>query len=403
VGVRTVVIQVTGLADVASPELGGKTPLEAATTPVLDELASRGILGLMRTIGDSCLPTVSTATGGILGLDFAGEIPPPGAVAAAGLSVAVPSGSRAFCLDLVAVGEQEGGAPALVETRFPELTAEDVAALAQALDEAMREGRSNARIHAGAGSSHVVVFPEAEAVGFEVPPDTLLGRTMAEALPPDESGGGLRAFMSRARAALWEHPVCTRLRERGAIAPSDVWPWGGGCACSIPAFIDHFGVRGAAVARAPLARGMARLSGLAVEPGDGEDASLARRVERTLALSGEYEFVLLHVESVDQTSPRGSTTPKVEAVNRLDADVLGPIVEGLRGAGGDWRLAVVGDVTSSSAGRCYTRDPVPFVVATPRDAGRASAPRRRFTEREAREQGIFLGEAHTLLERLLRR
>jgi 2,3-bisphosphoglycerate-independent phosphoglycerate mutase len=99
-------------------------------------------------------------------------------------------------------------------------------------------------------------------------------------------------------------------------------------------------------------------------------------VERTLALSGEYEFVLLHVESVDQTSPRGSTTPKVEAVNRLDADVLGPIVEGLRGAGGDWRLAVVGDVTSSSAGRCYTRDPVPFVVATPRDAGRASAPRR---------------------------
>jgi hypothetical protein len=83
--------------------------------------------------------------------------------------------------------------------------------------------------------------------------------------------------------------------------------------------------------------------------------------------------------------------------------VLAPIVEGLRGAGGDWRLAVVGDVTSSSVARCYTRDPVPFVVATPRDAGRASAPRRRFTEREAREQGIFLGDAHTLLERLLRR
>ena len=74
-----------------------------------------------------------------------------------------------------------------------------------------------------------------------------------------------------------------------------------------------------------------------------------------------------------------------------------------RSAGGDWRLAIVADVTSSCATRRYTADPVPFVVASPRDAGRASAPQRRFTEREAREQGIFLGDAHTLLERLLRR
>jgi len=152
-----------------------------------------------------------------------------------------------------------------------------------------------------------------------------------------------------------------------------------------------------------LARGMAKLSGLAVEPERNDDMPLARRVERTLALSAEHEFVLLHVETVDQTAPRGHAAAKADAVSRLDGEVLAPIVEGLRAAGGDWRLAVVGDVTSSSAARCYTRDPVPFVVATPRDAGRASAPRRRFTEREAREQGIFLGDAHTLLERLLRR
>jgi 2,3-bisphosphoglycerate-independent phosphoglycerate mutase len=150
---------------------------------------------------------------------------------------------------------------------------------------------------------------------------------------------------------------------------------------------------------------VARLYGLEVEPplGIGPIASLGARVARALALTAACEFVLLHVETVDQTGPRGNAAAKVEAITRLDADVVAPIVAGLQAAGGDWRLAVLADVASSSAARRYMTDPVPFVVATPRDAGRASAPRRRFTERDAREEGIFLGEAHTLLERLLRR
>jgi 2,3-bisphosphoglycerate-independent phosphoglycerate mutase len=173
----------------------------------------------------------------------------------------------------------------------------------------------------------------------------------------------------------------------------------------VPAFVDHFGVRGAAVVVSLLPRGVARLCGLEVEPAlaAGPLASLGARVERALALAAACEFVLLHVETVDQTGPRGNAAAKAEAITRLDADVLAPLVTGLRAAGGDWRLAVLADLTSSSAARRYTADPVPFVVASPRDAGRASAPRRRFTERDAREEGIFLGEAHTLLERLLRR
>ena len=38
------------MADEPIAELGGKTPLEAARTPNLDRMASRGILGLTRTI-----------------------------------------------------------------------------------------------------------------------------------------------------------------------------------------------------------------------------------------------------------------------------------------------------------------------------------------------------------------
>jgi 2,3-bisphosphoglycerate-independent phosphoglycerate mutase len=401
--VRSVVIQVTGLADAASPELGGQTPLEAADTPVLDELASRGILGLMRTVPEGGLACTSAATAGILGLDSQSDLPAPGAITAAALDVVIPPGMGAACLDLIAIAEQEGGGPALVETCFPELTPDDGVALARALDEAVEP--IGARVHAGVGASHVLVCTKPEELVLQGPPDRALGRTLADVLPGEGRGAALRTFMSRARAALWEHPVCVRLRGQGVAAPTDVWPWGAGPAGTLPAFVDHFGVRGASVVLAPLPRGVARLCGVAVEPAGvtSGDTSLAARVERALALSAEYEFVLLHVEGVDQAGPRGHAASKVAAITRLDAEVLGPILAGLRAAGGDWRLAVVADVTSSSAARCYTADPVPFVVASPRDAGRASAPRRRCTERDAREQGIFLGEAHTLLERLLRR
>lgn len=400
---RSVVIQVTGLADVASADLGGKTPLEAATSPMLDELASRGILGLTRTVPEGGRPTVSGATAQILGLDAASEMPAPGAVAAAGIGVAVPAGAAAAVLDLVAVGEREGGGAVVVETRFPALTLEDGAKLAAALDEALAPG--GARVTAGGPASHVVVFDAGGALAFDGPPDTGLGRPLAELLPHDAPGAALRTLLARARAALWEHPVCVRLRASSLAAPTDVWPWGAGPAGSVPAFVDHFGVRGAAVAVMAEARGMARLCGLAIEPeaATGTPTPLDARVERALALSADHEFVLLHVETVDQAGTRGDVAAKVDAISRLDAEVVAPIVAGLRAAGGDWRLAVISDVTSASAARCFTADPVPFVVATPRDAGRASAPRRRFTERDAREEGIFLAEAHTLLDRLLRR
>src|SRR5262245_15196564 len=370
--VRTVVIQVTGLADVASADLGGKTPLEIAATPVLDELASRGILGLMRTIPEGGLATVSAATAGILGLDAATEIPAPGAVAAAGIELEIPGGSRALCPSRLALAEQETGGPAVVETRFPGLSIDHGMALAQALDEAVEP--MGARVHAASATTYVVVFADGDVLALDGPPDLALGKSLGDVLPGGEAK--LRTFMARARAALWEHPACVGLRAQGAAAPTDVWPWGAGSAGVVPAFFDHFGVRGAAVVAAPLPRGVARLCGLVTDPPrtPGGSATLAARVERALALSAGCEFVLLHVETVDATGPRGDATAKAEAISRVDAELLAPMVSGLRSAGGDWRLAVVADVTSSSVTRRYTADPVPFVVASPRDAGRASAP-----------------------------
>ena len=45
-----------GLGDDPIPEFDGRTPLEAAETPALDALASRGRTGIVVTVGDGIAP-----------------------------------------------------------------------------------------------------------------------------------------------------------------------------------------------------------------------------------------------------------------------------------------------------------------------------------------------------------
>ena len=44
---KYLILHADGMADLACPELGGKTPLQAAATPNLDQIAQRGEMGLL--------------------------------------------------------------------------------------------------------------------------------------------------------------------------------------------------------------------------------------------------------------------------------------------------------------------------------------------------------------------
>jgi 2,3-bisphosphoglycerate-independent phosphoglycerate mutase len=66
-------------------------------------------------------------------------------------------------------------------------------------------------------------------------------------------------------------------------------------------------------------------------------------------------------------------------------------------------VLVAPDHATPCAARTHTAEPVPFVVAISTDEAKPRAAARGFNERDARENGIFIAEAHTLVERVLRR
>ncbi|HUK92478.1 MAG TPA: phosphoglycerate mutase, partial [Methanomicrobiales archaeon] len=64
---RILLLVLDGISDRPCPELGGKTPLEAAETPNLDRLAREGICGIMDPIGPGIRPGSDTAHLSLLG------------------------------------------------------------------------------------------------------------------------------------------------------------------------------------------------------------------------------------------------------------------------------------------------------------------------------------------------
>src|SRR6266581_2243938 len=115
-----------GLGDDPIPELDGRTPLEAARTPVLDGLARRGSSGLVYTVGEDVAPESDIAVFAILGYDPREEHPGRGVLEALGSGMAFRDGDLAYRVNFAT---QEGGE--IVDRRVGrDLSSEDAAALA---------------------------------------------------------------------------------------------------------------------------------------------------------------------------------------------------------------------------------------------------------------------------------
>jgi 2,3-bisphosphoglycerate-independent phosphoglycerate mutase len=238
------------------------------------------------------------------------------------------------------------------------------------------------------------------------PPYAIVGKGIDESLPDGPGADVLRALIESSQALLAEHPFCRALREQGGAAPGALWPWGPGRRPSLQT-MARFGVAGAIVAGAPHAIGAGLLAGLTHVPATGApgafDADLRATVEQALRALDRYDLVVIHVEAPNTAAMLGDAQRKVGAIERLDEEVVGPVLQGLRQRGGAWRLLVTSDHAAPSATRTPSAEPVPFAVYVSDDDQKTRGLERGFSERDARDQGIFIPEAHGLLERVCRR
>src|SRR5687767_10597879 len=146
--------------------------------------------------------------------------------------------------------------------------------------------------------------------------------------------------MERSKSLLAAHPVNLSRTYSGQRTATQIWLWGQGRAPQLRTFADQYGPRGAITSGVDLVRGVGvllgwdRLDHPAVT--DYLDNDYARQAQLAIDALKTHDLVCVHVEAPDEASHEGKAGAKVEALERIDADIVGPLLEALPGFG-DWR------------------------------------------------------------------
>ena len=148
----------------------------------------------------------------------------------------------------------------------------------------------------------------------------------------------------------------------GLRPDTQVWFWGEGRSPSLPRFRDLYGLSGEVVAAVDLVRGIGRLAGLDVIDVPGAtgdlDTDYGAKARAAISALADHDLVWVHVEAPDEASHMGDLREKVRAIERVDAEVLAPVLEALPRP----YVLVLPDHYTPLATRTHSGDPVPFVV-----------------------------------------
>ncbi|QLA16043.1 cofactor-independent phosphoglycerate mutase [Desulfolutivibrio sulfoxidireducens] len=397
---KFVFVLADGMGDWPLAALGGKTPLAAAATPHMDELAKAGVVGLCRSIPPGMPPGSDVANMALLGFDPATYHTGRGPIEAAAMGLVTWPDDLIFRLNLVTVSEfsDAGVMRDYSAGHIDTAAARDIVAglsrTCAGIDMAVYPGvqyRHILVLKAGAGKPGAPSFEAGMAVR---PPHDITDQGIAPDLALFRQSPILWDFMTKAQAYL-------AAANHGTKANA-VWPWGQGGTLTLPPFEEKYGMRGAVVSAVDLVKGLGLAAGMEVLDVPGAtgllDTNYAGKVEAALDFLSRGDFVFVHVEAPDECGHGGQVAEKVEAVARIDRLVLGPLRQAL--AGTDTVFLVACDHFTPITVKTHTTDPVPFVLWR-QGIEPVAAPA--FTEAAAASTGLVVEHGHELVDFALSR
>lgn len=349
-----------GAADEPQPALGGKTPLQAAQTPEMDALARGGVLGRSRNVPDRFNPASDVATLSLLGYDperyYTGRAPLE--VAAMG----VPLGPDDWAVRCNLMTILDG---AMTDFTAGHITSGEGRRLIEALQAVLPRSRPQLEFHPGVSYRNALVYrgrpgeaPFA-ADTLTTPPHDVPDRPAADHLPRGTGSGLLRALMEEGAAVVRDHPVNRERVAAGKRPANAIWLWGQGKAPRLPGFADLYGLKGAMISAVDLVRGVGVLAGwdrIDVPGATGYlDTDYAAKGRYGVEALRDHDIVCVHVEAPDEASHEGRAGAKVEALERIDRDVVGPLRRALA-ATGAYRILVSPDHATLLRTRAHDRD-----------------------------------------------
>lgn len=320
----------------------GKTELELARRPHLDQLAAEGVTGLLDPIAPGFTPGSGPAHLALFGYDPVRYNIGRGVLEALGIDFPLEPGDVAIRINFCTVNEQG----VITDRRAGRISTEKCKTLAAELDRIelpgvklfvrpVKEHRAAMVLRApGLGSALNDTDPQIE------------GKKPHPLSPGDEPSKKTaeltNRFLDQARAVMAKHHPANFLLLRGFAAFQ-----------RYPSFAELFKLKAGAIAQYPMYKGLARMLGMEILPVGEKLPDLMDVLE---AQFNHYTFFYVHVKKTDSFGEDGDWAKKMEVIEAVDG--LVPRIAALKPE----VLVVTGDHSTPAALKSHSWHPLPVLI-----------------------------------------
>lgn len=390
-----------GMADYPVEALGGKTPLEVAKKPNIDRLARGGRLGMVKTVPDGLKPGSDVANLSAMGYDplkcYTGRSP----LEAVSIGIQMDDTDVAFRCNLVTLSDDaEYAEKTMVDYSSGEITTAEAAELIRAVDEAFRT--DEILFYPGISYRHCMIWHQGP-VGLNLtPPHDISDRKITEYLPQNPV---ILDLMKRSYEILKDHPINQDRIARGLNLANSIWLWGEGTRPGVTGFEAAYGVKASVISAVDLIKGIGLCAGMKVIEVEGAtgniDTNFKGKGEAALKtlLEGQ-DLVYIHVEAPDECGHHGDLEGKIQAIERIDQDIVGPLLKGLEEAGEDYSILVMPDHPTPISIKTHISDPIPYLLYCSTDVTDSGIDT--YTEKTGKSTGVYVEPGYLLMQQLLK-
>jgi len=357
-----------GMADYPVPELGNKTPLQAANKPNMDMIATKGCSGLLRTVPEELTPGSGTAILSVLGYDPRRFYTGRGPFEAASRNIRLDENDVAYRCNLIT--EKDG---ILVDYSADHITNNESAELIESIKKNF-ENLGEVEFFAGLSYRHFLILRNYlyNEIIECTPPHDAIGTEISKVLPKAKTEEAkstvnlLNRLILDSKKVLEHHPVNLARENAGKRPGNMIWPWGGGRKPTMPTYKQKYGVDAAVISAVDLVKGIGVYAGMKVVDVPGAtglyDTNYEGKAEFALKALDDHDMVFVHVEAPDEAGHSRDYKLKVKTIEDLDKRLLGHILNELKE---DYVIAVLPDHPTPIKIGTHTRDPVPFAIYDP--------------------------------------
>ena len=384
-----------GMADEPLAELDGKTPLQVARTPYMDELASLGTIGAAHTTPEGMAPGSDVTNMGILGFDPLKYYKGRGAIEAASLGIPMDTKDAAFRTNLVATDGDK-----MVDSSADHISTEEARELIATIDQKL--STNVIRFYPGVSYRHIMIWRGGSDAVHCTAPYKIHGEPWRKYMPEGDGDQKLKSLIEDSYEILDSHPINRKRRDEGHLAANMIWFWGESRMPAIPSFFKEYGKTGAVVAAVDLIKGLGQMVGLKVIEVPGVtgyvDTNFLGKGQYAVDALAKHDFVWVHVEAPDEAGHESDIEKKIKAIEDCDRMVLGTILDGVKKAQTDVRILLMPDHPTPIATGSHSSEKVPFLLFDSTKPERNNLP---MDERGAHDTSLVVEYAPDLMKMLL--